>query len=129
MTNTDLAVPFDKRLQEFGVDDIFEAGKYRELLDAKRPVVITVWKDEQTVEMVDDHVTQLQALKLLSRIRKRFDDKKEQQINIFKNKIFIVKSPEINYVQDFDNEIEAEIEEVSEDTQENELELLMAQIA
>jgi len=79
--------------------------------------------------MVDDHVTQLQALKLLSRIRKRFDDKKEQQINIFKNKIFIVKSPEINYVQDFDNEIEAEIEEVSEDTQENELELLMAQIA
>jgi len=42
MTNTDLAVPFDKRLQEFGVDDIFEAGKYRELLDAKRPVVITV---------------------------------------------------------------------------------------
>ena len=83
---------FDRHLNEFWVTELYEAEKYSELLEAKKAVVVKVDKYRSGVEMVDDHATQLQALKLLWKLRKRFDDKqKNNVIQNFYNKIVVLK--------------------------------------
>lgn len=92
---------FGDNLEAIWITDSFEAQKYKKLLDAEKPVVLTdkeydemtgrLSSSTQRIKMVEDNAIQLQALKLLSTMKGRFDKQKQKNnIQKFYGKVFIV---------------------------------------
>lgn len=76
---------FDNDLVREGLDDRAEAKKYKEVFNAKKPIILTdkefdngkLSNTTQHVEYVPDYTIQIQALKMISTMRGRFEEKKK----------------------------------------------------
>lgn len=76
---------FDNDLVKEGLDDRAEAKKYKEVFNAKKPIILTdkefdngkMVGSTQHVEYVPDYTIQIQALKMISTMRGRFEQKKK----------------------------------------------------
>ena len=68
---------FDNDLIRVGINDKAEAAKYKEVLEAKKPIILTDKEFDngklssvtQHVEYVPDYAIQIQALKMVSTMR------------------------------------------------------------
>lgn len=94
---------FDNDLVREGLDDRAEAKKYKEVFNAKKPIILTdkefdngkLSNTTQHVEYVPDYTIQIQALKMISTMRGRFEEKKKTlDARRVQGKIFTIKKAE-----------------------------------
>ena len=79
------SLDFDTELLNQGITDKEEASKYREVLDASKWIITTkktyengkILSAEESFKEVPDYTIQIQALKMLSTMRGRFEQKKK----------------------------------------------------